>query len=276
MTWDHERKITRKLLLPADYQMGRSSGFNLGGTYSSHRQQQQQHVPSVQNNGPPGLRPVNPPNSVSGMGSYDQLIQKYQQLQSQSQFRLQQMSAVGQSYRDQNVKVMQTVPDRFGLLGVSSVIKLSNPELNSFALGTDLTTLGLNLSLANDIHKKFASPWSDDRESSNTQCQSAIMLEHHLHYMGVFFNMLITSRLLSFFLGSNLCCGRCSKATLQFPARIIVLYLLQVTFYPEIIKDWHGEDICCDLFLAAVEDAVTKEAKHKHFEYFTSTSTAAN
>ncbi|XP_042504694.1 probable NOT transcription complex subunit VIP2 [Macadamia integrifolia] len=181
------------------YPMGRSSGFSLGGTYSSHRQQQQQQAPSVggtgvsfggannqdllhmhgsdlfpsshagyhsqvQNNGPPniGLRPINNPNSISGMGSYDQLIQQYQQLQSQSQFRLQQMSAVNQSYRDQNLKAMQAVSDRFGLLGLLGVIKMSNPNLNSLALGTDLTTLGLNLSSTNDIHKKFASPWSDE------------------------------------------------------------------------------------------------------------------
>ena len=35
-------------------QMGRSAGFNLGGTYSSHRpqqQQQQQHAPSVSSSG---------------------------------------------------------------------------------------------------------------------------------------------------------------------------------------------------------------------------------
>lgn len=33
-------------------QMGRSSGFSLGGTYSSHRpQQQQQHAPSVSSGG---------------------------------------------------------------------------------------------------------------------------------------------------------------------------------------------------------------------------------
>jgi hypothetical protein len=33
-------------------QMGRSAGFNLGGSYSSHRaQQQQQHAPSVSNSG---------------------------------------------------------------------------------------------------------------------------------------------------------------------------------------------------------------------------------
>jgi len=33
-------------------QMGRSSGFSLGGSYPSHRtQQQQQHTPSVNSNG---------------------------------------------------------------------------------------------------------------------------------------------------------------------------------------------------------------------------------
>nr|DAD47992.1 TPA_asm: hypothetical protein HUJ06_017929 [Nelumbo nucifera] len=179
------------------FSMARSPGFSLGGTYSSHRQQQQQHTASAgsggvsfasANNqdllhlhgsdifpsrssyhsqvqsGPPniGLRPVNSPNSVSGLGSYDQLIQQYQQLQSQSQFRLQQISAVGQSYRDQSVKPMQTVADRFGLLGLLSVIRMNNPDLTSLALGTDLTTLGLNLSSTNDIHKRFASPWSDE------------------------------------------------------------------------------------------------------------------
>ncbi|KAI9073578.1 hypothetical protein K1719_044482 [Acacia pycnantha] len=119
------------------FSMGRSAGFSLGGSYSSHRpQQQQQHAPSAssggasfssvnnqdllhlhgsdifppahstyhsQTSGPPGigLRPLNSPNSVSGMGSYDQLIQQYQQHQNQSQFRLQQMTAVNQSFRDQ-------------------------------------------------------------------------------------------------------------------------------------------------------------------------------
>ncbi|KAF8379437.1 hypothetical protein HHK36_028872 [Tetracentron sinense] len=185
------------------FPMGRSAGFSLGGIYSSQRQQQQQqHAPSVssggvsfapannqdllrvhgselfpssnasyhsqvQSSGPPntGLRPVNSPNSVSGTGTYDHLIQQYQQLQSQSQFRLQQMPAISHSYRDQNLKSMQaaqTGPDQFGLLGLLSVIRMSNPDLTSLALGIDLTTLGLNLNSSDDLHKKFASPWSDE------------------------------------------------------------------------------------------------------------------
>ncbi|KAK6926900.1 NOT2/NOT3/NOT5, C-terminal, partial [Dillenia turbinata] len=199
------------------FSMGRSSGFNLGGAYSSHRpQQQQQHAPSVsssgvsfspvnnpdllhlhgsdmfpsprsnyhsQTNGPPGigLRPLNSPSTVSGIGSYDQLIQQYQQQQNQSQFRLQQVSAVNQSYRDQGMKSMQaTQPaqDPFGLLGLLSVIRMSDPDLTSLALGIDLTTLGLNLNSAENLHKTFVSPWSNepakgDPEFTVPQCYYA-------------------------------------------------------------------------------------------------------
>ncbi|XP_010253384.1 PREDICTED: probable NOT transcription complex subunit VIP2 [Nelumbo nucifera] len=184
------------------FSMGRSAGFTLGGTYSSHRPQQQQHATSVSNNGvsfapgnnqdllhlhgsdlfpsshatyhsqvqtggPPsiGLRPLNSPNSVSGIGSYDQLIQQYHQHQNQSQFRLQQMSAVAQPYRDQGMKAMQAaqaIPDRFGLLGLLSVIRMSDPDLTSLALGIDLTTLGLSLNSTDNLHKTFGSPWSDE------------------------------------------------------------------------------------------------------------------
>ncbi|WJX74354.1 putative NOT transcription complex subunit vip2, variant 2 [Trifolium repens] len=198
------------------FSMGRSAGFNLGGSYSSHRaQQQQQHAPSVSNSGvsfssvnnqdlhlhgsdifpssnstyhsqtsgPPGigLRPLNSPNTVSGSGSYDQLIQQYQQHQNQSQFRLQQMSAVNQSFRDHGMKSMQTAqsaPDPFGLLGLLSVIRMSDPDLTSLALGIDLTTLGLNLNSSENLHKTFGSPWSEepakgDPEFSVLQCYYA-------------------------------------------------------------------------------------------------------
>ncbi|KAL6967432.1 putative NOT transcription complex subunit vip2 [Sarracenia purpurea var. burkii] len=196
--------------------MGRSGGFNLGGIYSSHRPHQQQ-APSVsssgitfsgvnhdllhlhgsdifqpshstyhsQTSGPPGLglRHLNSPNTVSGMGSYDQLIQQYQQHQNQNQFHLQQqISSINQSYRDQGVKSMQAAqaapPDPFGLLGLLSVIRMSDPDLTSLALGIDLTTLGLSLNSAEDLNKTFGSPWSDepakgDPEFSVPQCYYA-------------------------------------------------------------------------------------------------------
>ncbi|CAK8575964.1 unnamed protein product [Lathyrus sativus] len=180
-------------------QMGRSAGFSLGGTYSSHRPQPQQHNPSVssgsvsfssvnnqdllhqhgsdifpssrsayqsQTNGPPGigLRPLNSSNTVSGMGSsYDQLIQQYQQQKNQSQFRLQ-MPSLNQSFRDQGMMSMQAAqsPDPYGLLGLLSVIRMNDLNLASLALGIDLTTLGLNLNSSENLHKTFKSPWAEE------------------------------------------------------------------------------------------------------------------
>jgi len=99
------------------------------------------------------------------MGAYEQLIQQYQHPQNQSQFRLQQMSPVSQSYKDQSLKSLQAsqpAPDRFGLLGLLSVIRMNDPDLTSLALGIDLTTLGLNLNSTDNLYKTFASPWSDE------------------------------------------------------------------------------------------------------------------
>nr|XP_043636595.1 probable NOT transcription complex subunit VIP2 [Erigeron canadensis] len=163
------------------FSMGRSSGFNIGGTFSSHRPQQQSNqdihhlhgsdmfqgsnsLYHSQASGLPGvgLRPSNSQNAISGIGSYDQFIQQYPPQQNQSQFRLQQISGAGQSYRDQGMKSPQAAPDRFGLLGLLSVIRMSDPDLTSIALGIDLTTLGLNLNSAENLHRTFGSPWSDE------------------------------------------------------------------------------------------------------------------
>lgn len=163
------------------FSMGRSSGFNLGGTFSSNRSQQQSNQDlhhlhgsdmfqgshssyHLQASGPPpgvGLRPLNSQNTMSGIGSFEQLIQHYPPQQSQTQFRLQQISGSGQSFnnRDQGLK---SSPDRFGLLGLLSVIRMSDPDLTSIALGIDLTTLGLNLNSAENLYRTFGSPWSDE------------------------------------------------------------------------------------------------------------------
>jgi CCR4-NOT transcription complex subunit 2 len=51
--------------------------------------------------------------------------------------------------------------EKFGLLGLLSVIRMSDADLTTLALGTDLTTLGLNLNSPGSLYKSFTSPWSD-------------------------------------------------------------------------------------------------------------------
>ena len=46
-------------------------------------------------------------------------------------------------------------------MGLLGVIRMTNEDLNSLALGTDLTTLGLNLNSSECLYATFASPWAD-------------------------------------------------------------------------------------------------------------------
>jgi len=69
--------------------------------------------------------------------------------------------------------------EHFGLLGLLSVIRMEDQDRSTLALGTDLTTLGLNLNSSDSLHTSFSSPWSDRpsrREPSYKvpQCYNAV------------------------------------------------------------------------------------------------------
>ena len=49
----------------------------------------------------------------------------------------------------------------YGLLGLLSVIRMTDADRNVLALGSDLTLLGLNLGTTEQIYSTFSSPWTD-------------------------------------------------------------------------------------------------------------------
>ncbi|KAL5484124.1 hypothetical protein EMCRGX_G020572 [Ephydatia muelleri] len=55
------------------------------------------------------------------------------------------------------------VQDQFGMMGLLTFIRgaETDPNLVSLALGSDLTTLGLNLNSPESLYNTFASPWAD-------------------------------------------------------------------------------------------------------------------
>lgn len=52
--------------------------------------------------------------------------------------------------------------EEYGLLGLLKIIRMTDVDLNTLALGQDLTTLGLNLnSQEANLYATFGSPWAD-------------------------------------------------------------------------------------------------------------------
>lgn len=59
--------------------------------------------------------------------------------------------------------------EQFGLLGLLHVIRMTDADLNTLALGLDLTTLGLNLNSPECLYATFASPWVDTPTTKDPQ-----------------------------------------------------------------------------------------------------------
>lgn len=59
----------------------------------------------------------------------------------------------------------------YGLLGLLGVIRMSDADRNALALGSDLTTLGLNLNSSEHLYSTFAGPWSDAPTTREPQYQ---------------------------------------------------------------------------------------------------------
>jgi len=62
---------------------------------------------------------------------------------------------------DRRKHLSERSSDRYGLSGLLSVIRMTDPDLNTLALGTDLTTLGLNLNSTEVLYATFNYPCLD-------------------------------------------------------------------------------------------------------------------
>ncbi|KAJ7563161.1 hypothetical protein O6H91_03G098700 [Diphasiastrum complanatum] len=150
---------------------GSADAFHPHGLSAAYHSQVHAAGPAASGMSAVGLRTGGPTVVPSGLSSYDQLIHQYDQHQ-QPHFRVgalqqqqqQQLGTVGPPSRDLALRAMQDTQvsaDRFGLLGLLSVIRMTDADLTTLALGTDLTTLGLNLNSRENLYKTFASPWAD-------------------------------------------------------------------------------------------------------------------
>ncbi|KAK0521440.1 transcriptional regulator [Tilletia horrida] len=59
-------------------------------------------------------------------------------------------------------QILASPADRFGLLGLLSVIRMQDPDLSMLALGNDLQNLGLNMSSQDALYSSLVTPWSEN------------------------------------------------------------------------------------------------------------------
>ncbi|CEG75167.1 hypothetical protein G6F70_004883 [Rhizopus microsporus] len=120
----------RSAVSPFDNSIGRESGKpEQWLDYANLREQQQQQQQQQQ----PGGKPFPEKNELS-----DSWARKQDELSSDGK-----------------------PADPYGLLGLLGVIRMTDPDRSMLALGSDLTTLGLDLNTAESIYSTFISPWSD-------------------------------------------------------------------------------------------------------------------
>lgn len=80
-------------------------------------------------------------------------------------------SAVGNS-----AAVGNALSGDYGLLGLLSVIRMTDADRNSLALGSDLQLLGLNLGTTEQLFSTFASPWSEGSVTKEPHFQVRLSL----------------------------------------------------------------------------------------------------
>ena len=67
------------------------------------------------------------------------------------------------------MELREPLQRQYGLLGLLSVIQMVDPDRNVLALGSDLTTLGLNLNSSKSLYSSFSSPWVEGPSTAEPQ-----------------------------------------------------------------------------------------------------------
>ena len=73
-------------------------------------------------------------------------------------------------------QVLASPADRFGLVGLVSLIKTQDPDMSMLTMGNNLQTLGMNLDSLDSLAASFVTPWSQDPTLASMQVEPAYQL----------------------------------------------------------------------------------------------------
>jgi len=73
-------------------------------------------------------------------------------------------------------QVLVSPVDRFGLVGLVSLLKTQDPDVAMLTMGNNLQSLGMNLDSTESLHPSFVMPWSQDQALASMQVEPAYQL----------------------------------------------------------------------------------------------------
>ncbi|WFD07646.1 transcriptional regulator [Malassezia vespertilionis] len=73
-------------------------------------------------------------------------------------------------------QVLASPADRFGLVGLVSLIKTQDSDMSMMTMGSNLQSLGMNLDTASALSSTFVTPWSQDQSLASLQVEPAYHL----------------------------------------------------------------------------------------------------
>lgn len=71
--------------------------------------------------------------------------------------------ATGDSTSQPIDQVLASPADRFGLVGLVTLMKSQDPNMALLSMGTNLQALGLNLDATESLYPSFVTPWSQEQ-----------------------------------------------------------------------------------------------------------------
>ena len=73
-------------------------------------------------------------------------------------------------------QVLASPADRFGLVGLVSLIKMQDPDLSMLTMSNNLQTLGMDLGSLESLYSSFVTPWTQDPSAASAQVEAAFHL----------------------------------------------------------------------------------------------------
>lgn len=138
-----------------------SNAITIGSQPSLHSSVSAMTISSIQSDGSSAFSVVGGANGSSGVHSSTNVPASVSNSDSIIS------RAAAPSGIEQSAKV--SGPGKYGLLGLLDVIRMTDKDLNALALGSDLTTFGLNLNSTEFLFTSFSSPYAEQTTPTEPQ-----------------------------------------------------------------------------------------------------------